>query len=119
VSLLFAICYIFSQIKIYFNRKFISIFVRFKHKCEQYWPDSGTETYGDIEVTLVKIEEFADYVTHTLQLNKVENTKNLFTSTITGKNKENALFCSLPKRLITNQLGLLPESRQSPFWHFP
>jgi hypothetical protein len=108
----------FSQIKIYFNRKFISIFVRFKHKCERYWPDSGTETYGDIEVTLVKIEEFADYATHTLQLNKVENTKNLFTSTITGENKENALFRSLLKRLITKQLGLLPECRQSLFGIF-
>jgi hypothetical protein len=40
-------------------------------KCAKYWPDSGTQTYGDIEVTLVKVEEFADHVTHTLQLTKV------------------------------------------------
>ena len=40
-------------------------------KCEKYWPDSGTEMYGDVEVTLVKTEEFAYYVTHTLRIKKV------------------------------------------------
>ena len=40
-------------------------------KCDKYWPDSGTEMYGDIEVTLVKTEEFAYYVTHTLRIKKV------------------------------------------------
>ena len=47
-------------------------YICFQPKCEKYWPDSGTEKYGDIEVTLMKIEEFAYYVTHTLQLKKVE-----------------------------------------------
>ncbi|XP_028402574.1 receptor-type tyrosine-protein phosphatase S-like isoform X6 [Dendronephthya gigantea] len=41
-----------------------------KPKCEKYWPDSGSEMYGDIEVTLMKTEEFAYHVTHTLQLKK-------------------------------------------------
>ncbi|CAB4029490.1 receptor-type tyrosine- phosphatase S, partial [Paramuricea clavata] len=41
-----------------------------KPKCDKYWPDEGTEKYGDIEVTLMKIEEFAYYVIHTLQLKK-------------------------------------------------
>jgi hypothetical protein len=46
--------------------------VCFQRKCEKYWPDSGTERYGGIEVTLVKVEEFADHVTHTLLLKKVK-----------------------------------------------
>ena len=29
--------------------------------------------YGDIEVTLMKTEEFADHVTHTLELRKVRD----------------------------------------------
>ena len=41
-------------------------------KCEKYWPDNGTEKYGSIEVNLMKIEEFAYHVTHTLQLKKVK-----------------------------------------------
>ncbi|CAB4001321.1 receptor-type tyrosine- phosphatase S-like isoform X11 [Paramuricea clavata] len=41
-----------------------------KPKCDKYWPDEGTEKYGDIEVTLMKIEEFAYYVIHTLELKK-------------------------------------------------
>ncbi|CAB4021699.1 receptor-type tyrosine- phosphatase S [Paramuricea clavata] len=39
-------------------------------KCEKYWPDKGSKKYGDIEVTLMKTEEFAYHVTHTLQLKK-------------------------------------------------
>jgi hypothetical protein len=50
----------------------IYVSVLFQPKCDKYWPDEGTEKYGDIEVTLMKIEEFAYYVIHTLQLKKVE-----------------------------------------------
>jgi hypothetical protein len=45
--------------------------VCFQPKCEKYWPDKGSKKYGDIEVTLMKTEEFAYHVTHTLQLKKV------------------------------------------------
>ncbi|XP_028402584.1 receptor-type tyrosine-protein phosphatase F-like isoform X2 [Dendronephthya gigantea] len=41
-----------------------------KPKCEKYWPDNGSKMYGDIEVTLMKTEEFAYHVTHTLELKK-------------------------------------------------
>lgn len=43
----------------------------FQSKCEKYWPDKGSERYGDVEVTLMKTEEFAYYITHTLQIKKV------------------------------------------------
>jgi hypothetical protein len=45
-------------------------------KCEKYWPDRGAEKYGDIQVTLVKVEEFACHVAHTLKLNKVTHDHN-------------------------------------------
>ncbi|XP_028402571.1 receptor-type tyrosine-protein phosphatase F-like isoform X3 [Dendronephthya gigantea] len=41
-----------------------------KPKCEKYWPDNGSEMYGDIEVTLMKTEEFAYHVTHILRIEK-------------------------------------------------
>ena len=47
------------------------IFVGFQVKCEKYWPGEGSKMYGDIEVTLMKIENFAHHVTHILQLKKV------------------------------------------------
>ncbi|XP_028417347.1 receptor-type tyrosine-protein phosphatase alpha-like [Dendronephthya gigantea] len=47
-----------------------SLFERGKPKCDKYWPDKGSEMYGDIEVTLTKTEEFADHVTHTLEIKK-------------------------------------------------
>ena len=46
-------------------------FVGFQVKCEKYWPGEGSKMYGDIEVTLMKIENFAHHVTHILQLKKV------------------------------------------------
>ena len=31
-------------------------------KCHQYWPDEGSKTYGDIEVTNMHVMELSDYV---------------------------------------------------------
>ncbi|XP_070562906.1 receptor-type tyrosine-protein phosphatase epsilon-like isoform X2 [Ptychodera flava] len=32
-----------------------------REKCAQYWPDSGTEEYGEIEVTFEEVTALADY----------------------------------------------------------
>ena len=32
-----------------------------KVKCEQYWPDQGTQEYGPFKVTLTDQQVFADY----------------------------------------------------------
>ncbi|KAH9512946.1 hypothetical protein Btru_037129 [Bulinus truncatus] len=32
-----------------------------KNKCEQYWPSEGSQTFGEIKVSLTKITTFADY----------------------------------------------------------
>ena len=53
------------------NKNILSHFP-FQPKCEKYWPDAGTKKYGDIEVTLVRMEAFADHVTRTFQLEKVD-----------------------------------------------
>ena len=40
-----------------------------KKKCEQYWPDSGSTTFGPFVVTLTEYQVFADYCIRTLQVN--------------------------------------------------
>ncbi|XP_065185273.1 receptor-type tyrosine-protein phosphatase S-like isoform X2 [Sycon ciliatum] len=42
-----------------------------KPKCAQYWPDSGTIAYGNIEVTLTDTIPLADYVVRVFNLVKV------------------------------------------------
>ncbi len=32
-----------------------------KVKCQQYWPDSGTKSFGPFEVTITDQQTFADY----------------------------------------------------------
>lgn len=34
---------------------------RARVKCDQYWPTRGSETYGDITVTLREVQELAFY----------------------------------------------------------
>lgn len=40
-------------------------------KCDQYWPNRGTETYGLIQVTLLDTVELATYCVRTFALYKV------------------------------------------------
>lgn len=46
---------------------------RTRIKCDQYWPGRGTELYGNVNVTLVDIQELATYCIRTFQLHKVSN----------------------------------------------
>lgn len=39
-----------------------------KVKCDQYWPDSGTATYGDLTVTTVREDVLAFYTLRTFTL---------------------------------------------------
>ena len=39
-----------------------------KKKCEQYWPDSGSNNFGPFRVTLTEQQVFADYTTRTMQV---------------------------------------------------
>ncbi|XP_071438889.1 putative receptor-type tyrosine-protein phosphatase mosPTP-1 isoform X2 [Hetaerina americana] len=41
---------------------------RGRRKCDMYWPKEGAETYGVIEVTLVKEDVLATYTVRTLQI---------------------------------------------------
>lgn len=40
-------------------------------KCDQYWPNRGTETYGFIQVTLLDTIELATFCVRTFSLHKV------------------------------------------------
>ena len=44
-------------------------------KCSQYWPDSGTASYDDFEVTLVNETSQADFVIRDLKINFVSSPK--------------------------------------------
>jgi protein tyrosine phosphatase len=39
-----------------------------KKKCEQYWPDTGSTTYGPFKITLIERQVFADYCIRTIQV---------------------------------------------------
>ncbi|GFO41460.1 receptor-type tyrosine-protein phosphatase kappa, partial [Plakobranchus ocellatus] len=41
-----------------------------KKKCEQYWPDEGTQKYGDLSVLLVNATKYSDFVIRTFELTK-------------------------------------------------
>ncbi|XP_014607845.1 PREDICTED: tyrosine-protein phosphatase 99A isoform X5 [Polistes canadensis] len=51
---------------------------RGRRKCDMYWPKEGTETYGYIQVTLVKEDIMATYTIRTLQIRhlKIKKKKN-------------------------------------------
>lgn len=40
-------------------------------KCDQYWPNRGTETYGMIQITLLDTMELATFCVRTFSLHKV------------------------------------------------
>ena len=39
-----------------------------KIKCQQYWPDSGTKSYGPFQITITDQQIFADYTIRILQV---------------------------------------------------
>ena len=39
-----------------------------KSKCEQYWPEYGSDTYGPFRVTLTGQQVFCDYCIRTMRL---------------------------------------------------
>jgi receptor-type tyrosine-protein phosphatase F len=44
---------------------------RARKKCDQYWPTRGSETYGQMNVTVTATQELATYSIRTFQLMKV------------------------------------------------
>ena len=43
-------------------------------KCDQYWPNRGTENYGVMHVTLVDVVELATYTIRTFLVTRVRTT---------------------------------------------
>jgi len=44
---------------------------RTRIKCDQYWPTRGTDTYGNITVTVADVHELATYCVRTFHVNHV------------------------------------------------
>lgn len=42
-------------------------------KCDQYWPNRGTEAYGMIQITLLDTMELATFCVRTFSLHKVNS----------------------------------------------
>ena len=40
----------------------------FQRKCDRYWPKEDSETYGNIEASLLKEESMANYTVRTLKI---------------------------------------------------
>ena len=55
---------------------------KMKIKCSQYWPDSGTATYGDYVVTLTNTITLSDFVIRCLS---VKNVSFLFKVIVSGR----------------------------------
>ena len=66
-----------------------------KKKCEQYWPESGSTTFGPFKVTLTEHQVFADYCIRTMQVSVSTKTR--------PKNNETVVFL---RRMVC--LGRLP-----------
>ena len=49
----------------------IIIFLYPQKKCDQYWPNSGKETYKNYEVTLMDTSQYANYSVRKLQVVRV------------------------------------------------
>lgn len=49
------------------SRNFLC-FARLQKKCDMYWPKKGSETYGCIQVTLLREDVMATYTIRTLQI---------------------------------------------------
>lgn len=50
---------------------------RARVKCDQYWPSRGSETYGDITVTLREVQELAFYCIRSFLVRKTAVSSNV------------------------------------------
>jgi len=51
----------------------ISYTILLQIKCDQYWPNRGSEMYGVMHVSLLDIVELATYTIRTFQISRVNN----------------------------------------------
>jgi hypothetical protein len=65
-----------------------SIMCFFQRKCDMYWPKEGVETYGVIQVKLVKEDIMATYTVRTLQIRHLRVSNHTCIKVIT-------LFCNI------------------------
>ena len=64
-----------------------------QRKCEQYWPESGSEEYGPFMVNLIEEQVFADYTIRTMHLVvRILTYQNQTTLLIEDKKKLHVMF---------------------------
>ena len=51
------------------------LFENGKPKCDLYWPDAGSDTYGEVVVTLTREDVLSNYTLRTFSLRKAESAK--------------------------------------------
>ena len=69
----------------------------FQPKCDLYWPDSGTETYGDMLVSLLREDILASYTLRTFSIRYMKPNVSTVSALLFWKRLKNH-FC--PKRII-------------------
>ena len=85
----------------------------FQIKCDQYWPNRGTETYcGIMHVTLIDVMELATYTIRTFQLARVRIVEILKTKIQMSKaSKDHALMiCAVQKKKNSQSAFILIDS---------
>ena len=46
--------------------------VQFQPKCDLYWPDAGSDTYGEVVVTLIREDILSSYTLRTFSLRRMK-----------------------------------------------
>ena len=69
----------------------------FQPKCDLYWPDSGTETYGDMLVSLLREDILASYTLRTFSIRYMKPNVSTVSALLFWKRLKN-YFCQ--KRII-------------------
>ena len=87
----------------------------FQPKCDLYWPDSGTETYGDMLVSLLREDILASYTLRTFSIRYMKPNVSTVSALLFWKRLKNH-FC--PKRMIY-QMFFLHSFIYFSFYFFP
>ena len=91
------------------------LFFYFQPKCDLYWPDSGTETYGDMLVSLLREDILASYTLRTFSIRYMKPNVSTVSALLFWKRLKNH-FCQ--KRIIF-QMFFLHSFIYFSFYFFP
>ena len=76
-------------------------------KCDLYWPDAGSETYGDFIVSLLREDVLASYTLRTFSLRYMRPSTG--TGTLAKKDLSNGLACGLERTIYQYHFTAWPD----------